>query len=185
MTLIGRRCKGGDVLSRALLIARRLCLPGRVPRHAAFLRRFWTHACYFLFCAPMTRSMRTLGGSSPGVPPLPIPNREVKPGCADGTAPQCGRVGRRPLFPDPSPRPLHLQGAGGRHFMHIVPVLPILPLMLLLSLLSIFRATSPPLGRAGLLDGHGGACPRKQETFTVYALRIVRFVLSLQMKKIL
>src|SRR5215218_6122628 len=25
--------------------------------------------------------------------PLPIPNREVKPAMADGTAPQCGRVG--------------------------------------------------------------------------------------------
>ena len=37
------------------------------------------------------------GGYGPGVPPLPIPNREVKPGRADGTAPQCGRVGRRLL----------------------------------------------------------------------------------------
>ena len=36
-----------------------------------------------------------LGGFSLGVPPLPIPNREVKPERADGTAPQCGRVGRR------------------------------------------------------------------------------------------
>ena len=35
------------------------------------------------------------GGYSLGVPPLPIPNREVKPKRADGTAPQCGRVGRR------------------------------------------------------------------------------------------
>ena len=40
---------------------------------------------------------RYLGGFGPGVPPLPIPNREVKPGRADGTAPQCGRVGRRLL----------------------------------------------------------------------------------------
>ena len=38
---------------------------------------------------------RQSGGYSPGVPPLPIPNREVKPRRADGTAPQCGRVGRR------------------------------------------------------------------------------------------
>ena len=37
------------------------------------------------------------GGYSRGVPPLPIPNREVKPTRADGTAPQCGRVGRRRL----------------------------------------------------------------------------------------
>jgi hypothetical protein len=28
-----------------------------------------------------------------GCSPLPIPNREVKPLMADGTAPQCGRVG--------------------------------------------------------------------------------------------
>ena len=34
------------------------------------------------------------GGYGGGVPPLPIPNREVKPARADGTAP-CGRVGRR------------------------------------------------------------------------------------------
>ena len=37
------------------------------------------------------------GGYSGGVPPLPIPNREVKPACADGTAMQCGRVGGRLL----------------------------------------------------------------------------------------
>ena len=39
-----------------------------------------------------------LGGYCGGVPPLPIPNREVKPACADGTAMQCGRVGGRHLF---------------------------------------------------------------------------------------
>ena len=38
-----------------------------------------------------------LGGYCGGVPPLPIPNREVKPTCADGTAMQCGRVGNRLL----------------------------------------------------------------------------------------
>ena len=38
-----------------------------------------------------------LGGYCGGVPPLPIPNREVKPTCADGTAMQCGRVGHRLL----------------------------------------------------------------------------------------
>ena len=38
------------------------------------------------------------GGYCGGVPPLPIPNREVKPTCADGTAMQCGRVGSRLLF---------------------------------------------------------------------------------------
>ena len=38
------------------------------------------------------------GGYSGGVPPLPIPNREVKPAIADGTAMQCGRVGSRLLY---------------------------------------------------------------------------------------
>ena len=33
------------------------------------------------------------GGYCGEVPPLPIPNREVKLTCADGTAMQCGRVG--------------------------------------------------------------------------------------------
>ena len=33
------------------------------------------------------------GGYSGGDPPLPIPNREVKPAIADGTAPPGGRVG--------------------------------------------------------------------------------------------
>ena len=41
---------------------------------------------------------RHYGGLSGGVPPLPIPNREVKPACADGTAMKCGRVGSRPLI---------------------------------------------------------------------------------------
>ena len=43
------------------------------------------------------------GGYCGGVPPLPIPNREVKPTCADGTAMQCGRVGSR-LFSSGAPR---------------------------------------------------------------------------------
>ena len=38
-----------------------------------------------------------LGGYSSGVPPLPIPNREVKPVHADGPAVTCGRVGSRLL----------------------------------------------------------------------------------------
>ena len=37
------------------------------------------------------------GGYCGEVPPLPIPNREVKLTCADGTAMQCGRVGSRLL----------------------------------------------------------------------------------------
>ena len=35
---------------------------------------------------------------SVGDPPLPIPNREVKPDSADGTANVCGRVGHRHFY---------------------------------------------------------------------------------------
>ena len=45
---------------------------------------------------------RILGGYCGGVPPLPIPNREVKPTSADGTAMQCGRVGNRLLLEESS-----------------------------------------------------------------------------------
>ena len=40
---------------------------------------------------------RINGGNSDGDPPLPIPNREVKPVSADGTAIPSGRVGSRQL----------------------------------------------------------------------------------------
>ena len=46
----------------------------------------------------MSTKKDTSGGYCGGVPPLPIPNREVKPTCADGTAMQCGRVGSRLLL---------------------------------------------------------------------------------------
>lgn len=39
-----------------------------------------------------------LGDYCTGAPPLPIPNREVKPLRADGTAVTGGRVGRRQIF---------------------------------------------------------------------------------------
>ena len=38
---------------------------------------------------------------SVGDPPLPIPNREVKPDSADGTANVCGRVGHRHFYKNP------------------------------------------------------------------------------------
>ena len=53
-----------------------------------------------LFILSLVRVMSSLisGGYCDGAPPIPIPNREVKPACADGTAMQCGRVGHRLLF---------------------------------------------------------------------------------------
>ena len=51
----------------------------------------YTFACVQIRHTPLS------GGYCGEVPPLPIPNREVKLTCADGTAMQCGRVGRRLL----------------------------------------------------------------------------------------
>ena len=65
-------------------------------------------------CASHTQS----GGYGGGVPPLPIPNREVKPARADGTAHECGRVGCRPLQ---TSRPPADSSAGGRFFLRPRP----------------------------------------------------------------
>ena len=56
----------------------------------------FTYACLWHghpYGVPDGTLMILSGGYCVGVPPLPIPNREVKPDCADGTAMQCGRVG--------------------------------------------------------------------------------------------
>ena len=57
-----------------------------------------TGATCFRFAVFSSLSGKTSGGYCVGVPPLSIPNREVKPVCADGTAMQCGRVGGRLLL---------------------------------------------------------------------------------------
>ena len=49
------------------------------------------------FACVQIRHTPLSGGYCGEVPPLPIPNREVKLTCADGTAMQCGRVGSRLL----------------------------------------------------------------------------------------
>ena len=48
----------------------------------------------------MSILLKILGDYCIGEPPLTIPNREVKPICADGTA-YCGRVGRRLSYLNP------------------------------------------------------------------------------------
>ena len=54
----------------------------------AYRRQATTYSdCYLQFRRP-----------SAGVPPLPIPNREVKPCSADGTGVTPGRVGRRHII---------------------------------------------------------------------------------------
>ena len=66
-----------------------------------FFRKVHSFNCIFsslsCFACVQIRHNPLSGGYCGGVPPLPIPNREVKPTCADGTAMQCGRVGRRLL----------------------------------------------------------------------------------------
>ena len=63
-----------------------------------FFRKVHSFNCIFsslsCFACVQIRHPPLSGGYCGGVPPLPIPNREVKPTCADGTAMQCGRVGR-------------------------------------------------------------------------------------------
>ena len=69
-----------------------LNVAGMIISHFSFLI---SH--YSCFACVQIRHNPLSGGYCGGVPPLPIPNREVKPTCADGTAMQCGRVGRRLL----------------------------------------------------------------------------------------
>ena len=73
------------------------------------------------------------GGYGGRVPPLPIPNREVKPACADGTAMQCGRVGSR-LFSNRSLQDRKCLGG----FFDIRPIGPI-GLIRLIRLIGLIR----------------------------------------------
>src|ERR1700740_2620809 len=67
--------------------------------------------------SPAPAGSRVSGGYIEGVPPVPIPNTEVKPFRADGTARfPCGRVGRcrniieTPRRPIPGPRGVVVSG---------------------------------------------------------------------------
>ena len=87
-TLIGSRCTHGNMFSRGVLIT------------YVSLKHFASYVCTYQ--AGMFKSLdslstaavllrlsarhRFLGDYSAGVPPLPIPNRAVKPRSADGTA---------------------------------------------------------------------------------------------------
>ena len=71
------------MFSRPVLIARTLSFTGKIKQETRFE----------LICLGVFLSAKYCGGYSGGEPPLPIPNREVKPAIADGTAPPGGRVG--------------------------------------------------------------------------------------------
>src|SRR5256885_3154174 len=59
------------------------------------------------------RAFDNFGGHSGGDTPLPIPNREVKPTCADGTRRATSRESRQPpiTFEGPLERPFSFQAA--------------------------------------------------------------------------
>ena len=67
-----------------------------------FFRKVHSFNCIYsslsCFACVQIRHNPLLGGYCGEVPPLPIPNREVKLTCADGTSMQCGRVGSRLLL---------------------------------------------------------------------------------------
>ena len=66
-----------------------------------------------LYARKRVRKKENNGGNSDGDPPLPIPNREVKPVSADGTAIPSGRVGSR------QPSETFRRNSGGLFFMPI------------------------------------------------------------------
>ena len=70
-------------------------------------------------CCDLSSDIR--GGFSRGVPPLPIPNRAVKPARADGTDTPVGRVGRRRT--SGSPDILSMSGLLFFTFSCILPML--------------------------------------------------------------
>ena len=117
MTSIGRRCRGGNVYSRAILITR--TLSGKQFPQKEVVAKQRRHACRRELTLPARSSKKEIrkkesfqastqvrpmsdhltaiepkdnrpvkkdsGGDSERVPPLPIPNREVKPFHADDT----------------------------------------------------------------------------------------------------
>ena len=84
--LYGRRVMPGVLMLVRYFVLRSVACA--LVSHTCRPRAFWRRG----------RAPRQSGGYSGGVPPLPIPNREVKPVIADGTAMQCGRVGSRLLL---------------------------------------------------------------------------------------
>ena len=86
------------MLSTVFSLACGKCVTHTVQRSGAIVQVAFTEVTMILdFAFRILNWKRNSGGYCGGVPPLPIPNREVKPTYADGTAMQCGRVGSRLL----------------------------------------------------------------------------------------
>jgi hypothetical protein len=73
-------------------------LNGAESCNSTFNNQHSTFNITYTFACVQIRHNPLSGGYCGEVPPLPIPNREVKLTCADGTAMQCGRVGSRLLL---------------------------------------------------------------------------------------
>ena len=73
-------------------------LNGAESCNSTFNNQHSTFNITYTFACVQIRHNPLSGGYCGEVPPLPIPNREVKLTCADGTAMQCGRVGNRLLL---------------------------------------------------------------------------------------
>ena len=86
------------MLSTVFSLACGKCVTHTVQGPGAIVQVAFTEVIMiFDFAFRILNWKRNSGGYCGGVPPLPIPNREVKPTYADGTAMQCGRVGSRLL----------------------------------------------------------------------------------------
>ena len=82
--MIGGTCKRGNAFSGPVLIARGL----------DFEHRVWSYGV--LRVRGDAQRPDNFGGHSGRETPLPIPNREVKPACADGTRRATSRESRQP-----------------------------------------------------------------------------------------
>ena len=85
--LIGYRCKCSNAFSQVVLIGREAYPFKFLNTDLIFSYRLTLSFFHFIFYADNCSAQGlNFGGFSLGVTPLPIPNREVKPQHADGTA---------------------------------------------------------------------------------------------------
>ena len=84
-SLIGRRCKHGNVFSRPVLITRGLDL---------FLQTLPSSLLHSPLFSLQGAALKKVGGYYSGGPPVPIPNTAVKPDCADDTCLETDRKNR-------------------------------------------------------------------------------------------
>ena len=90
--MIGRRWKCGNAWSLTILIGRGLDFKTETKRSD----EIFLFSVQLSGCARLTITDTFSGGNGEGVPPVPIPNTEVKPFSADGTWLDTARESRSP-----------------------------------------------------------------------------------------